>query len=364
MRLRGTDAVTKKNRFEELNCFNAIACLFVVLIHVLSVGITGLQRDTVQAAIVFFPWKLAAYVVPGFLFTGAVKMALGFDDTRITPRIYAVYMLRRILKIWLPYVLWVGIYYLYFLRIGWVEAGFDVFASYVFLGNLSSPFYYVVTVMQFYALMPLWKWLTAKIPCWIALPTAAMITLGMLYSEGILSYAGIDFPWRDRVFLSYLIFWMLGLYVGRHYDTVRRALKEHAKAAAALAVPVLLYAVGMWFQYAKGIYLFDGNVIKMFSDCMTIGMMLLLSIAIADRAPALIKKPIGFIYRASFTVYLSHCLFLQLASAAISRFGIADIGVQLVLRAAVCYTAPFVLWYVWYLIQKGTKTLITRRKAA
>ena len=78
MRLWEAEAVTKRSRCEELNLFNAVACLLVVLIHVLSVGITELQRDTLQAAVVFFPWKLAAYVVPGFLFTGAVKMAMGF----------------------------------------------------------------------------------------------------------------------------------------------------------------------------------------------------------------------------------------------------------------------------------------------
>ena len=363
MRLWEAEAVAKRSRCEELNLFNAVACLLVVLIHVLSVGITELQRDTLQAAVVFFPWKLAAYVVPGFLFTGAVKMGLGFDDDRTTPRMYLSYMVRRILKIWLPYAVWVGIYYLYFLRIGWVEAGFGVFADYVIYGNLSSPFYYVVTVMQFYALMPFWKWMTKKIPCWIALPTAAMVTLGMLYSEGILSHMGIAFAWRDRVFPSYLVFWVLGLYAGRHYDTVRTALRQHTKAVAALLVPILLYAVGMWVQFAKGIYLFDGNVIKLFSDCMTIGVMLMLCIHIADGASECIKKPLNFIYRASFTVYLSHCLFLQIASSAISRFGIADIGVQLVVRAAVCYTAPFILWYLWSLIHKGIKILLAKRKA-
>lgn len=355
--------MTKRKSYAELDYFNAIACLFVILIHVLSIGITSLERASLQLAVIYLPWKLAAYVVPGFLFTGAVKMALGWssdsaaDEKPLTLSEYGKYIWRRILKIYLPYVLWVGIYYLYFLRIGWVESGIGVFLKYVFIGNLSSPFYYVVTVIQFYLLMPLWHWMIKRIPWFAGILTAGFVTLGMLYAEGILGQMGISFVWRDRVFPSYLIFWVLGLYVGRCYNTVRTALKRHTASVLAMLIPVALYGVGMLVQHAKGIWLFDGNVIKMFSDCMTICVMLTLCIAIADSAADIVKKPLSFIYRASFTVYLSHCLFLQLISAEIAERSITDIGIQLILRAAVCYTAPFVLWYGWYWAKKGIAIL-------
>ncbi len=346
--------MTKRKNLAELDYFNAIACLLVVLIHVLSVGITSLEKDSFQMAVIFLPWKLAAYVVPGFLFTGAVKMALGWsEDKPLTLAGYGTYIWRRIVKIYLPYAAWVGVYYLYFLRIGWVEPGIDVFLSYVFIGNLSSPFYYVVTVMQFYALMPLWKWTVKRIPWFSAILTAALITLAMLYSEGILGQMGISFSWRDRVFPSYLIFWVAGLYVGRYYDTVRDVLKRHALSVIALLIPVLLYGIGMLIQHAKGIWLFDGNVIKMLVDCMTVCVMLLLCILLADSTWVSVKKPLGFIYRASFSVYLSHCLFLQIITAVIGRLGVTDIGLQLILRVAVCYTAPFLMWYLWDCAKKG-----------
>ena len=358
--------MAKRKTYVELDCFNAIACLLVILIHVLSIGITSLEKNSVQLAVIYLPWKLAAYVVPGFLFTGAVKMALGFEAERrpLTLSGYAKYVWRRILKIYLPYVMWVGIYYLYFLRIGWVKPGIGVFLRYVLVGDLSSPFYYVVTVMQFYLLMPLWRWMTMRIPWFAGILTAGIVTLGMLYSEGILSQMGIAFAYRDRVFPSYLIFWVLGLYAGKYYDTVRESLKHHTVSVLAMLIPVALYGVGMLVQYAGGIWLFDGNVIKMFSDCMTICVMLTLCIRIADGNCAAIKAPLAWICRASFTVYLSHCLFLQLISAEIAEHSITDISVQLILRAAVCYTAPFVLWYGWYWAKKGIHILCRKRKAA
>ena len=93
----------------ELNDMNAIACLLVILIHVLSIGISSVTPSSWQAAVIYFPWRLAAFVVPMFLYTGAVKMALHFMDRELTLGGYLRYMLQRIQKIYLPYVLWVVI---------------------------------------------------------------------------------------------------------------------------------------------------------------------------------------------------------------------------------------------------------------
>ena len=198
-----------------------------------------------------------------------------------------------------------------------------------------------------------------------------MITLAMLYSESILAQMGISFVWRDRVFPSYLIFWVLGLYVGKDYDRVRETLKKHVFSVLAMGIPILLYGVGMLTQHTKGVWLFDGNVIKMFSDCMTICVVLTACIFLCDRAETsavlrVLTKPLAFIYAASFTVYLSHCLFLQNINSVIYARGITDIGTQTLLRALMCYTAPFLLWYLWHLLQKGTRWLykICLRKKA
>lgn len=159
-------ASTKKR---ELNDMNAIACLLVILIHVLSIGISSVTPSSWQAAVIYFPWRLAAFVVPMFLYTGAVKMALHFMDRELTLGSYLRYMLQRIQKIYLPYVLWVVIYYACFLRIGYVRGEGREFFSYLLLGNLSSPFYYIVIVMQFYLLMPFWLWMVKHIPAYLAL---------------------------------------------------------------------------------------------------------------------------------------------------------------------------------------------------
>ena len=53
----------RRERLVELDYFNAAACLMVMLIHVLSLGVTELDRGSWQAAAVYLPWRLAAFAV-------------------------------------------------------------------------------------------------------------------------------------------------------------------------------------------------------------------------------------------------------------------------------------------------------------
>ena len=154
-------------RRTELDYINAAACLCVILIHVLSYGIGGYGPQSWQAAVIYFPWRLAGFVVPAFLFTGAVKMALFFGDRKITAGVYLRYIWERIRHIYFPYVIWAAVYYLCFYAAGYVQGSFSELAAGIFRGSLSGQFYYVVIVMQFYLLMPLWMRLALRVPFFV-----------------------------------------------------------------------------------------------------------------------------------------------------------------------------------------------------
>ena len=167
----------KQEKHEELNYFNAISCLAVILIHVLSYSVVALQKQSWQFAAVFFPWQIAAYVVPAFLFCGAVKLSFQINESKLPS--WPVYMKRRIQKVYLPYVLATVVYFLVFGIFGKLGLSLRQLLHYLLVGDVSAPLYYIIVVMQFYLLLPLWKWLVQKIPASIALPAAAMIYMLM-----------------------------------------------------------------------------------------------------------------------------------------------------------------------------------------
>ena len=214
---KGRDGMEQgeEKRLAALDRVNGAACLLVILIHVLSLGISNLQADSWQLFVVFMPWRLSSFVVPLFLFSGAVKQVMHFSEKPLTLAAYASYLKGRFFRVLLPYMMWVAVYYAYCYRIGFVKGSVEEFLGYLRLGNLSSHFYYIIIVLQFYLLLPLWMWMVKRIPAYAALCGAALVTIFMLSFLGLLHLFGASMAYVDRLFLSYLFFWVLGLYAGR-----------------------------------------------------------------------------------------------------------------------------------------------------
>lgn len=331
-----------KKRFTELDFLNAIACLAVILIHVLSLGITALDRTSWQFFIIYFPWKLSAFVVPAFLFSGAVKMASGMTEGNSVS--YLSYIIRRLYKIFLPYVIFYVVYYIALTAIGYLEPSPAGFVKQLFLGNLSSHFYYVIVVMQFYLLLPLWKAAVSHVRWYIALPISAMISLAMLKLPSLLSLFGIQFLYTDRIFPTYIFFWALGLYVGKHYDVIRKYLAKSKGLIVPSSIFVLLFVCLTYYQTQSGRYFINADYFKLISDTLSILILLTVCIRTADMGKTHTQKLISAVYRSSYSVYLSHCLFLTLATHYMQIYGIKSTAVLLLIRTLVCYTLPFALY--------------------
>lgn len=349
----------KQEKHEELNYFNAISCLAVILIHVLSYSVVALQKQSWQFAAVFFPWQIAAYVVPAFLFCGAVKLSFQINESKLPS--WPVYMKRRIQKVYLPYVVATVVYFLVFGIFGKLGLSLKQLLHYLLVGDVSAPLYYIIVVMQFYLLLPLWKWLVQKIPASIALPAAAMIYMLMPQEASAVTQIGVAFRYTDRVFPTYLVFWVLGLYVGKHYESVSDALNGHRKAAGCSMLLVLLFAFVSYRLNLEAKSPLGTGGMKMFSDVLTIIGLLSLCLWIQQSKHERVKKLLTAIHTVSFPVYLYHCLFLELGNGALRRLGIRNEGLLLLMRALICYTVPFVLCFAF---RACRKRLLSRKHEA
>ncbi len=331
---------------KELDYMNGIGCLLVVLIHVLSIGVNRADRSSPLAAAVYLLWRLAACAVPMFLYTGAVKMARQFGDARLTPGVYFRYILRRFTKIYLPYAAWVVVYYLFFLRIGYVRGGVGELASYLLIGNLSAQFYYVVVIMQFYLLMPLWVWMLRHVRAYAAIGVSLMIRLCMLQLPAVLTGLGIEFPYTNRIFPAYLVFWVAGLYAGKYYDAFTPTTRERPVQAVSI-LTVAVYACLTLREYVTGEPLFDLDQIKIFTDLLSVVLLHGAALKLTESDGPL-TRALGWVHRASFSVFLSHCLFLTAVTASLENAGVTRLSVLLAARFLVCYTVPFLLYYVFH----------------
>ncbi|MBE6008868.1 MAG: acyltransferase, partial [Lachnospiraceae bacterium] len=160
-------------RKTEISFINILLCLLVIFIHVSSEPVTVLDKTGLEYMLVVIPWKLSSFAVQGFVFLSGLKLFVSGAD-KIN---YSKYYLSKIKNIIIPYILWVMIYYVYFMRRGYFGFSISQLAENILLGNLVSHFYFIVVIVQFYLLAPLWIKLVKKTSPVITVIMALMVTV-------------------------------------------------------------------------------------------------------------------------------------------------------------------------------------------
>lgn len=84
----------------------------------------------------------------------------------------------------------------------------------------------------------------------------------------------------------------------------------------------------------------------------SLSILTLLSICIAVKKTHRLKTVLEKISRSSYQVYLSHCLFVTMATVWLQRAGIFRTDYLLVCRMAVGYTLPFALYFLTVKVKK------------
>ena len=233
-----------KRKITEVSVFEFFLCMFVILIHLLSEGINVFPKWSVLSIVFFTVTKLTTFAVPAFIFTSALKLFYKFSERKFT---YAPFLLDRIRKIYLPYIIMVVIYYIIFVYAFHIYEFNPVsLIKYILNGVLSAQFYFVVLIMQFYLLMPLWILLSkhkSKLFNTIIIFIAVVCSIGfrMLISST---------EYTHKIFPSYLVFWILGMYAGMYYNEFLRFLsKSRLLVYAGWLVFAILHCVTSYMEY-------------------------------------------------------------------------------------------------------------------
>ncbi len=309
-------------RKHELSLMNVILCMLVIFIHAASTAVTAADKTSVGYAILLPAWRLAACAVPGFIFLSAVKFALGAEKPGFS---YGRYVLGRIKRVWVPYALTASVYFVYFVLLNYMEASAGEFFKLLLDGNMCGHFYFVIAIMQFYLLAPLWRIILKKLgdPVYAALALVAAVPLSWIFGQYLpdliaVFYKGGVFPYADRVFSTYILWWMAGLVVGKNYGRVKDAISRAWKGVTGLFVfAALLSGVLSYLHFSGKTSIYWLETVHVFYIICAVTFLFAITFKTAD-IPILSSRPVILIDRASYSIYLWHPLFLYFAKALLS----------------------------------------------
>lgn len=207
----------KKQRIMAIEYLRGISMLGVVGIHTAAYSLSNPDTNVHLFALLEIATRFS---IPAFFFISAFGLFYTQDINK--PIQYSGFLAKRGRGVLIPYVLWSVLYMLHYT---WVSGDIEIWSSplvfeYFLFGLASYQLYFLVILMWFYALLPLWR-LAVKWICHnLARNLAILLVLQILfnyYSSYVLNpvsdnyYINLALQYRlSYLVLHYIFIFLLG----------------------------------------------------------------------------------------------------------------------------------------------------------
>ncbi len=252
-------AIMQKHRLDEIDILRGLTFLAIALQHSLAIYLYAGDLTQVSGYVNAFLLILIRYAVPMFItITGLVLFynhGRGHFD-------YRYFISKRLNQAFLPYFAWTVIYYFWsggYKAIGDPLAVASNIARLTLSGDACYHLWFMVAIIQFYLLFPLFRWIILKYkdqPVFIlTVSFIAYIGLMWLWGKPLPQMAHIQTPWlitvwnyRDRLFISWFFYFMLGGFAGLYVGKLRQITKDIQKTNVFIYVLAFVF---VFYQVVK-----------------------------------------------------------------------------------------------------------------
>ena len=231
--------------------------------------------------------------------------------------------------------------------------------KYILNGDLSAQFYFVVLIMQFYLIMPMWI-LISKYKSKVF--HAIIMVIAILCSIGCRIAAPAEYI--HKVFPSYLVFWVLGMYAGMYYNQFMRLLSKYRLVIyAGWLVFAVIHCVTSYMEYG-------GVISNVLSPAIVIIFCLFSTFGFYQYAYGLTEslesRGKGFfisISGASYNIYLVHCLIITSTLEILNNLKISDILTRFVITTVITYLLSIIFCVITATLYRNFKAGFQRSSA-
>ena len=243
----------RKEWIPALEYMRGISMLGVVAIHIGSQYLTNNPSANLELLALY---EIATrFSVPIFFFISAFGLFYHLDLKADFS--YKSFMRRRFKTVFVPYLVWSVFYMLLYTVMNHTIMLFHPlnFAGILFFGLASYQLYFMILLVWFYILMPLWIFMVRRMNLgyFVALFIAQMAF--NYYSSYIMNPYGIQNEFIKAIFVYRLNYWVihyvfifvLGGYLAVHYDAFKRFMQQNLNAIRVFALLTMIGLIGYYY---------------------------------------------------------------------------------------------------------------------
>ena len=237
----------KKPYLSSIEYIRGVSMLGVVAIHTGSQYL--LLNPTPNVHLVALFEIVSRFSVPIFFFVSAFGLFYRMELSE--PFEYGKFLRRRFKAVLIPYLLWSTFY---FVHDSWLSGyqllpDFDYGAEILFFGLAKYHLYFLVILVWFYLLMPLWIFLVRNMsPAKLILLLAAQVAFDYWSSYGGFVSDSLFWKWRLNWFVGHYVFiFVLGGVLAVHSEKFFAWLSSHKKIVNATFFVALTTLLGHYY---------------------------------------------------------------------------------------------------------------------
>ena len=250
----------RKERIPAIEYMRGISMLGVVGIHVGSQYLVNNPTPNLQMLAVYE--IITRFAVPIFFFISAFGLFYNLDLQEKFS--YKSFMQRRFKTVLIPYLVWSAFYIAHYTLTHHTLILLHPLnlVGILFFGMACYQLYFMILLIWFYALMPLWIFMVRRMNLYWFIVLFIVQMAFDYYSSFILNPYGIQNEFIKAIFMYRLNYWVvhyvfifvLGGYIAVHYDRFKLFMQEKLNAIRLLG---LISLVGMVGYYYYCIYIND-----------------------------------------------------------------------------------------------------------
>lgn len=224
-----------KRKISEIELLRGISFLAIVLQHALASFIYLPATSEANALISAFLLLLIRFAVPMFVFITGLVLFYNHGDEVLN---YPEMIRRRFSQVFIPYFVWTMFYFIW---VGLISGSpprgeADLLAQIAQLTISGDGYYhlwYIVMILQFYLVFPLFRYIVRRGKSWAV--TTLIVSLGLyvaylwgyhhvvpgLYEMTTSQIIREIIDYRDRLFVSWFLFFVMGGFAGLYVDKLR-----------------------------------------------------------------------------------------------------------------------------------------------